>query len=942
MNDHKFPARQGTRYIFYILVLAILIWFLFMQLFGVDERAGGSAHGSIFYSGTFTWEKPDGTTEEISVPGQYDLPVGEPMVITTVLPDDYDETAIAIRSSLQDVSIYIDGALRVHYSTSKTRLVGKNSASRYIFCTTSSHDAGKELRIELTTYTSNYSGVVNQVFCGSKIDIWQFIFSKYALATYIAYFILFAGLTVILFSFTLGIVYHTSFDMEYLGWCMVMAATWMIGESKLRQLLVPNASALASLCFIMILLGPIPLLLYANSVLHGLHSRLYRNVSRLALLNFAVCSILMITRTADYIETLPVGQIILVGTFLMVFINICVYTQKSKSRTDHILLFGMLVAMLGIIAECISVYLVTSLSGLFVGASMIILLLVNLIRTVQNIQLLETKRQLEKQQENEKLSLQMMQTLSTTIEAKDEYTRGHSFRVAEYAALIAAELGWSPEKIQQLKHAAYLHDIGKIGIPDQILNKPSKLTEDEYNLIKQHPVIGAEILKDITFIPHIIEVTRNHHERYDGNGYPDGLGGTDIPIHARIVSMADSYDAMSSRRIYRNALPQEMIRDEIVKNRGKQFDPQITDIFLQLMDENRLVLDSSEDLQTNEMTQLPELNNTINKFISEVVTTIKNQEDTKNYDFLTGLPMRSLGEQLIAEFMHEHDGCLIFLDMDNLKKINDIHGHKAGDRALKNLGNLLSRHTENGISCRLGGDEFLLFLPDVTSQSVSEQMTQLFNQFRAIVDEDAEIHYATLSAGLYMCTTEDSFADCYAKADKALYYVKQNGKNQFSFYQQVNYQEQSAPGTGKDLNMIATALRESGSYAGALDLNYRDFSRQYEYMQQLIIRKKCHCYLVMVTMETVADTLPHIEEIELALSQMEQAIRSTIRRVDICTRYSAMQYLIILFEPIELQIPRIMERIFIQYYKYSDSHDFQPGYEYLTMSEGGKDSEVKN
>ena len=942
MNDHKFPAHQGTRYIFYILMLAILAWFLFMQLFGVDERTADSAHGSIFYSGTFTWEKPDGTTEEISVPGQYDLPVGEPMVITTVLPDDYDETAIAIRSSLQDVSIYIDGALRVHYSTSKTRLVGKNSASRYIFCTTSSHDAGKELRIELTTYTSNYSGVVNQVFCGSKIDIWQFIFSKYALATYIAYFILFAGLTVILFSFTLGIVYHTSFDMEYLGWCMVMAATWMIGESKLRQLLVPNASALSSLCFVMILLGPIPLLLYANSVLHGLHSRLYRNVSRLALLNFAVCSILMITKNADYIETLPIGQIILVGTFLMVFINICVYTKKSKSHTDHILLFGMLVAMLGIIAECISVYLVTSLSGLFVGASMIVLLLVNLIRTVQNIQLLETKRQLEKQQENEKLSLQMMQTLSTTIEAKDEYTRGHSFRVAEYAALIAAELGWSPEEIQQLKHAAYLHDIGKIGIPDQILNKPSKLTEDEYNLIKQHPVIGAEILKDITFIPHIIEVARNHHERYDGNGYPDGLGGTDIPIHARIVSMADSYDAMSSRRIYRNALPQEMIRDEIVKNRGKQFDPQITDIFLQLMDENRLVLDSSEDLQINEMTQLPELNNTINKFISEVVTTIKNQEDTKNYDFLTGLPMRSLGEQLIAEFMHEHDGCLIFLDMDNLKKINDIHGHKAGDRALKNLGNLLSRHTENGISCRLGGDEFLLFLPDVTSQSVSEQMTQLFNQFRAIVDEDAEIHYATLSAGLYMCTTEDSFADCYAKADKALYYVKQNGKNQFSFYQQVNYQEQSAPGTGKDLNMIATALRESGSYAGALDLNYRDFSRQYEYMQQLIIRKKCHCYLVMVTMETVADTLPHIEEIELALSQMEQAIRSTIRRVDICTRYSAMQYLIILFEPIELQIPRIMERIFIQYYKYSDSHDFKPGYEYLTMSEGGKDSEVKN
>lgn len=158
-----------------------------------------------------------------------------------------------------------------------------------------------------------------------------------------------------------------------------------------------------------------------------------------------------------------------------------------------------------------------------------------------------------------------MQTLSTTIEAKDEYTRGHSYRVAEYAALIASELGWSPEEIQVLKHSALLHDIGKIGIPDSILNKPSRLTDDEYNLIKKHPVIGAEILKDVTLLPHVLEVTRGHHERYDGNGYPDGLAGKEIPVHARIVAMADSYDAMSSRRIYRSALSRDVIYEEIRK-----------------------------------------------------------------------------------------------------------------------------------------------------------------------------------------------------------------------------------------------------------------------------------------------------------------------------------------------------------------------------------------
>lgn len=124
-------------------------------------------------------------------------------------------------------------------------------------------------------------------------------------------------------------------------------------------------------------------------------------------------------------------------------------------------------------------------------------------------------------------------------------------RVAQYAALIAEELGWTPEEILNLKRATHLHDIGKIGIPDPFLNKPAQLTDDEYNLIKKHTVIGAEILKDITLIPHAAEIARSHHERYDGKGYPDGLAGTEIPIHARIVAVADCYDAMNSRRIYR-------------------------------------------------------------------------------------------------------------------------------------------------------------------------------------------------------------------------------------------------------------------------------------------------------------------------------------------------------------------------------------------------------
>lgn len=935
MKEKTETFNQGKRYFFYILMFAILGWFIFMQIFGADERSSDTSAASVIYSGTVTWQKPDGTTQEISVPGTYKVPVGDTMVLTIQLPDDLTDTCFAIRSSLQDVDFYVGDNLRTSYSTHKTRLVGKNSASRYVFCPVYASDAGKELRIELTTYTSNYTGVVNPVYCGNKADIWIYIFSRYGLETYIAFFILFAGIVTILFSFALGLVYHTRFDMEYLGWCMVMGAVWMLGESKLRQFLVPNASALGSLCFVMILLCPLPILFFADSLQKGLHHRFYVCLGSIAMINFAVCTILTAAGIADYIETMPVSHGILAITVATIFVHLFQYIRTEKNKTDRLLLIGLLAAILCIAVETTSVYFVTLMSGLFVGAGMLILLFVNIVRAIKNVQDIELKRQQSEirknQEQNEKMSLQMIQTLSTTIEAKDAYTRGHSYRVAQYAALIAEKLGWTPEEILNLKRATHLHDIGKIGIPDPFLNKPAQLTDDEYNLIKKHTVIGAEILKDITLIPHAAEIARSHHERYDGKGYPDGLAGTEIPIHARIVAVADCYDAMNSRRIYRNALPPEVVYEEFRKNRGTQFDPEITDIFLKLLNEKRLPQwdPSQEEPDTY---NLPDMQLTVSKFISDIMATIKSQEDAKSYDFLTGLPMRNLGERLTAEFMQTHDGCLVFLDMDNLKKINDIYGHKAGDRALKCLGKLLQKRADQGISCRLGGDEFLMFLSDTDPDSLSLQMDDLFQKFHNITTDDPELRFATLSAGLCLCSTDDSFEDCYSKADKALYYVKQNGKNQFFFYQQIDRSTLAASGSGKDLKLVAESLQKSGIYVGALDLNYRDFARQYEYMSQLVTRSQCRCYLAMLTIETLVDTVPDIESIEQALEYMEQAIRQNIRRVDICTRYSSLQYLIILFEPDETHIPDIIERIFTQYYRQCDSNDFQPSYEYLEIS----------
>ncbi len=187
----------------------------------------------------------------------------------------------------------------------------------------------------------------------------------------------------------------------------------------------------------------------------------------------------------------------------------------------------------------------------------------------------------------QRLTTQVFQTLAGTIDAKDKYTNGHSVRVAEYSRMIAARLNMSQQEQEDIYYIGLLHDIGKIGVPDEIINKTSRLTDEEYAVIKTHPEIGAEILEHMSEIPDIVIGAKYHHERYDGGGYPDGLAGEHIPLIARIIGVADAYDAMTSNRSYRDVLPQDHVRGEIEKGKGTQFDPIFADVMLRIIDADK-------------------------------------------------------------------------------------------------------------------------------------------------------------------------------------------------------------------------------------------------------------------------------------------------------------------------------------------------------------------
>jgi energy-coupling factor transport system substrate-specific component len=193
----------------------------------------------------------------------------------------------------------------------------------------------------------------------------------------------------------------------------------------------------------------------------------------------------------------------------------------------------------------------------------------------------------EQQSKLKEAYVQTVTALSEAVDAKDRYTSGHSKRVAEYSKLIAQRMGKNEAEQEIIYRAGLLHDVGKIRIPVEIINKAGRLTDEEYDLIKIHPVTGYHILRKISEQNDMAIAAKYHHERYDGKGYPNGLAGEHIPEMARILAVADSYDAMTSNRSYRNGLPQDVVRNEIEKGKGTQFDSTIADIMIQMIDEDK-------------------------------------------------------------------------------------------------------------------------------------------------------------------------------------------------------------------------------------------------------------------------------------------------------------------------------------------------------------------
>lgn len=374
--------------------------------------------------------------------------------------------------------------------------------------------------------------------------------------------------------------------MSYLGWGELFLSIWILSESPMRQLYYQNISLAGYMTHFMVYLFAIPIIIFMNYVQKHRYNRIYRGILVAELVFFVIGSSLEITGIGDFSVLFNISILLHICAIICIIRAFIADIKSGFAKSYRQIIYGFCGFALGAFLQ---LYLYTRHTIIFHGGVLcigaIFWLLMTVVSSFKDYFTLE-RENARNRLKAEKLTYQIMETLVQTIEAKDNYTKGHSARVAEYSRALAEKMGMTQEEQNEIYYMGMLHDIGKIGIADTIINKQGKLTDEEYAAIKTHPIVGYNILKNMDEIKDIENGARWHHERYDGKGYPDGLAGEEIPLYARIIAVADMYDAMTSNRSYRSVLPQKQVRDEIERVSGSQLDPVVAKYMLQLIDED--------------------------------------------------------------------------------------------------------------------------------------------------------------------------------------------------------------------------------------------------------------------------------------------------------------------------------------------------------------------
>ena len=531
----------------------------------------------------------------------------------------------------------------------------------------------------------------------------------------------------------------------------------------------------------------------------------------------------------------------------------------------------------------------------------------------------------EQTEETQKIFIQAITTITYAVDAKDRYTKGHSVRVAQYCLAIAKKLSWSKQDCLNLYYTALLHDIGKIGIPDSILNKPVKLTDEEYRLVRNHPIMGANILRPITMVPQICDGAKYHHERYDGKGYPYGLKGNDIPYIARIIGIADAYDAITSNRIYEKAQVTDYAVSELEKGRGTQFDPYLTDVMLEVIKDGFSFTDTPEFEFEQEQSEGTETDSFIIEVCKKTETDVHKADDL---DFLTGFPIRKSFELSVNTYLDNplNRGTMFLMDVDNFLHVNKNYGHIAGDHIICRLADIIRSNIEtSAYMCRISGDEFAVFYQEERTEEWIRDVAQtILTDFQEAVSEIDTDHILSVSIGIsYTKNPLERCRDLLQQCDKALYYVKNNGKNSYQILQRDSdaFTESQNQGFQIDIAHLKSRLMEETPAFGAYSVDYGNFEKIYRLIARSLSRNKKDAQIILFSItENIHGTMD-ISDLNEAMNALERCIIGSLRKGDVTSRYSSSQQVVIMIDSNQENGHMIAERIISNYSRMYDNYN---------------------
>ncbi len=573
----------------YMLLLAIA---LFCYALFTDDVQGEAYIGSFDVeelTDGWTLTEPDGTvTEDVSLPVRRNGAEGDEFILTNTLPEGVREgTTISMRATRQNLRILVNGEDRGLYRAVNFNGVREAVVSGYAIADLKDGDGGGQIKIIVTARRTE-SQIFNPLIYGYGNNVWFPYIKQNIFLVIIASALVFAGAVAIVTFLFVRKKINSASAILYLAFVMIVDGLWIISESPIRQIIFKSPSYSSVFAFLLVESLAGFGAMYFNEIQEHRYEKIYVPLEAIIFIQVLINTILHFTGTVEFYTTLVFSHIWTIVTIIAGLTCMVIDIRKNLIKRYSIVAFGMLVLIVSAAFELIVFYVGTSTLGVFLGLGLMILLGTTAMQTIKDaISRVEDRRIY-----SEKMTQATFQTIAGTIDAKDEYTGGHSERVGEYAAKIATWMAetysFTDDDIARIRQIGLMHDIGKIGVPDSVLNKKGRLTDEEFNLMKQHTVIGSDILKNIEDVAGLRDGVRHHHERYDGKGYPDGLKGDEITPFARILCIADSFDAMTSDRVYRGRLTREQVLDEIEKNRGTQFAPEVADTVLAMIKDGLL------------------------------------------------------------------------------------------------------------------------------------------------------------------------------------------------------------------------------------------------------------------------------------------------------------------------------------------------------------------